>query len=244
MGPPILLTLQLRLRELCALQLSQEQVRAALQVRARHVELHVGHQLLEAGEARGLVEVLRVLVQPGAQDGGDGTGRGAAESKAWLPLHAALPWPVRAGLWARPCPSRGQSPCPPHWAVQAGADEVGPGVSRALPHHLSRAPGQGRGQQGWAGCGEDGSFRGASSGSPASLCSLGPRAHPQLPTLSLLQEPSGAREAGARVLPTPQPRPQRSPRGDEALPGPSALTSSGGPGARRPRGRTGGCIRI
>lgn len=39
-------------------QLGQQKMGTALQVRARHVELHVGHQLLEAGEVRGLTEVL------------------------------------------------------------------------------------------------------------------------------------------------------------------------------------------
>lgn len=56
--PPVLLTLQLSLSEFHVLQLSQEEVGAALQVGAGHVELHVGHQLLEAGKVRGLAEVL------------------------------------------------------------------------------------------------------------------------------------------------------------------------------------------
>lgn len=86
-------------------------------------------------------------------------------------------------------------------------DEVGPGVSwrshTTCPGHPDRA---GTGRAGLGGLWEDGSLRGAGSRSPASRCSLGPRAHPQLPTLPLLQEPSGPRGAGARVLPTPQPR--------------------------------------
>ena len=40
------------------LQLGQEEVGPALQVGAGHVELHVGHQLPEAGEVGGLTEVL------------------------------------------------------------------------------------------------------------------------------------------------------------------------------------------
>ena len=40
------------------LQLGQEEVGPALQVGAGHVELHVGHQLPEAGEVGGLKEVL------------------------------------------------------------------------------------------------------------------------------------------------------------------------------------------
>ena len=73
---PSLLTLWLCLGEFRMLQLGQEKVGTALQVGAGHVELHIGHQLLEAGKVGGLTEVLRVLVQPGAQDGGDGTGAG------------------------------------------------------------------------------------------------------------------------------------------------------------------------
>lgn len=228
-----------------------------------------------------------------------GGGSGAAESKTWLPLHAALPWPcggwtlgpslsiqrpvplptrpgeqagclpspgkpdtlsvysstpppppldhmlhqAREGLPARSwhrlahsgcrltmqgggasseCPAQLSRPswqlslsyCPRccpilcassspdtvrgEWAkllrphTQLGwEDEVGPGVSRALPHHLSRAPRQGQGRDGarrLGGLWGDGSLQGAGSRSPASLRSLGPGAHPQLPTLP----PAGA----------------------------------------------------
>lgn len=54
------------------LQLGQKKVGTALQVGAGHVELHIGHQLLKAGKVWGLTKVFRILVQPGAQNGGDG----------------------------------------------------------------------------------------------------------------------------------------------------------------------------
>ena len=71
---PSLLILGLGLQGPCMLQWGQQKVGTALQVGTRHGELHVGHQLLDAGKVWGLTEVLQVLVQPGAQNGGDGTG--------------------------------------------------------------------------------------------------------------------------------------------------------------------------
>ena len=96
------------------LQLGQEEVGPALQVGAGHVELHVGHQLPEAGEVGGLKEVLRVLVQPGAQDGGDGTGgrRAGSRVRAWpfLPLGPPL----------APSGGRASGLAPPIWMPRPG----------------------------------------------------------------------------------------------------------------------------
>ena len=52
------LPLRVCLGEFRMLQLGQEKVGTALQVGAGHVELHIGHQLLEAGKVGGLTEVL------------------------------------------------------------------------------------------------------------------------------------------------------------------------------------------
>ena len=92
--PPACLPLWLCLAEVRVLQLGQEEVGTALQVGAGYVERQVGHQLPEAGEVGGLTEVLRALVQPGAQDGGDSTGGRWVGSRvrAWpfLPLSPTL----------------------------------------------------------------------------------------------------------------------------------------------------------
>ena len=55
---PRLLTLRLSLAGLQVLQLGQKKVSTALQVWAWHVELHISHQLLEAGKVRRLTEIL------------------------------------------------------------------------------------------------------------------------------------------------------------------------------------------
>ncbi|TNN52416.1 hypothetical protein EYF80_037376 [Liparis tanakae] len=52
-------------------EVGQQVAGAALQVRAGEVAVQVGHELVEAVVARRGPEVLVVLVQPGAQDGGD-----------------------------------------------------------------------------------------------------------------------------------------------------------------------------
>lgn len=45
---------------------------------------HIRDELLEAGKVRRLAEVLRVLVQPGTQDGGDGAAGSGGETQASL----------------------------------------------------------------------------------------------------------------------------------------------------------------
>lgn len=51
-------TFRLRLALLLLLELGQQDAGSALQVRAGDVVAHVGDELLEAGEVRGLAEVL------------------------------------------------------------------------------------------------------------------------------------------------------------------------------------------
>lgn len=55
------------------LKLFQKTVRSPLWVRARHGLPEIGQQPVQAGEVRGLPEVLGTLVKPGPQDGRDGT---------------------------------------------------------------------------------------------------------------------------------------------------------------------------
>lgn len=52
--------------------MGQQVAGAALQVRAGEVEVEVGQELVQTFIVRRAPEVLRVLVQPGAQDGRDG----------------------------------------------------------------------------------------------------------------------------------------------------------------------------
>ena len=73
--PRVLLTMTLGLSGLQGLQQRQEMAGSLLQVRVRHVELYVSEEHLQAGKFWGLLEILRVKVQPGAQDGGHGPGR-------------------------------------------------------------------------------------------------------------------------------------------------------------------------
>ena len=152
--PRSLLTLRLCLGELRVLQLGQEEAGPALQVGAGHVELHVGHQLLEAGEVRGLTEVLGVLVQPGAQDGGDGTGGRRAGSRVrGLASPSTRPSPgsrMGAGLLGPPLPHPHRAARLPsipgdHLSLSRGTLTLSclPPAPRALPPGKETAGGQG-----------------------------------------------------------------------------------------------------
>lgn len=67
------------------MELAQEVTGPALQVRSREVELQVVDQASQAAVFRRLPEVLRVLIQPGAQNRGDG----AAETRRkYIYIHA------------------------------------------------------------------------------------------------------------------------------------------------------------
>lgn len=108
---PVVLTLGLRfslsLLGLWILQLHQEQPGSACQVRTGHLELDVGHQLIQAGQVLRLTEVLRVAVPPGPEEGAEGT-RGSRRSaqQSQTPSAHTLPHPCDSGFWAeetRPC---------------------------------------------------------------------------------------------------------------------------------------------
>ena len=72
--PRVLLTMPLCLSGLQGHQLLQEMAGSLLQVRVGHVELYISEEHLQAGKFWGLLEILRVKVQPGAQDAGHGPG--------------------------------------------------------------------------------------------------------------------------------------------------------------------------
>lgn len=62
-------TIRIRLTLLSAVEVGQQVAGAALQVRAGEVAVKVGQKLVQTVVVRGAPEVLRVLVQPRAQDG-------------------------------------------------------------------------------------------------------------------------------------------------------------------------------
>lgn len=62
------------------MELAQQVTGPALQVRPGEAELQVVDQASQAAVVRRLPEVLRVLIQPGAQDRGDGAARDAKET--------------------------------------------------------------------------------------------------------------------------------------------------------------------
>lgn len=62
-------TFRVRLTLLPAVEVGQQVAGAALQVRAGEVQAEVGHELVQTVVGGGGPEVLRVLVQPRAQDG-------------------------------------------------------------------------------------------------------------------------------------------------------------------------------
>ena len=101
------------LRGLQCLQLCQEMAGSLLQVRARHAELYISEEHLQAGIFWGLLEILRVKVQPGTQGRGHGPGESHMGSRVRdlaFPPHCTPGPPCGdLGLCAFcPCPSRGQ----------------------------------------------------------------------------------------------------------------------------------------